>query len=172
MTCPGAPKVTMARPKISEAQRRLPTRTVKTCMKLSYHRSVPLLPLGTLANKRQAREDVDSVWAASKAALRSKPVEEKQHRDAATKQADHDRNSRTNTVLAWVATNMLMILVFTSTTFQTVCTHTYAGPRADNPISGPRSMGTGARSTLTSLSSSTPCEYLSTWHTLNLSVLD
>src|SRR5260370_39749460 len=44
-----------------------------------------------------AREDVDSVWAASRAALRRKPAEEKQHRDALTKQADHDRNSRTNT---------------------------------------------------------------------------
>ncbi|KIM24169.1 glycosyltransferase family 2 protein [Serendipita vermifera MAFF 305830] len=64
------------------------------------------------------REDVDSVWAASKAALRNKPAEEKQHRDAATKQSDHDRNSRTNTVLAWVGTNMIMILVFTSPSFQ------------------------------------------------------
>jgi chitin synthase len=68
---------------------------------------------------RQAREDVDSVWAASRAALRNKPPEEKEHRDAATKQADHDRNSRTNTVLAWVGTNILMILVFTSQAFQT-----------------------------------------------------
>ena len=46
-----------------------------------------------------------------------KPPEEKEHRDAATKQADHDRNSRTNVVLAWVGTNILMILVFTSTAF-------------------------------------------------------
>ncbi|CAG8573781.1 9550_t:CDS:10, partial [Acaulospora colombiana] len=66
----------------------------------------------------EAREDVDRVWAASKAALRNKPQEEKQHRDAATKQADADRNSRTNTVLAWIGTNMLMILVFTSQAFQ------------------------------------------------------
>ncbi|KAG8815743.1 Chitin synthase, class 2, partial [Serendipita sp. 399] len=65
-----------------------------------------------------AREDVDSVWAASRSALRNKPKEEKQHRDAATKQADADRNSRTNTVLAWVGTNMIMILLFTSTEFQ------------------------------------------------------
>ncbi|KAG8817150.1 Chitin synthase, class 2 [Serendipita sp. 400] len=65
-----------------------------------------------------AREDVDSVWAASRNALRNKPKEEKQHRDAATKQADHDRNSRTNTVLAWVGTNMILILLFTSTEFQ------------------------------------------------------
>lgn len=38
-----------------------------------------------------AREDVDSVWAASRTALRQKPIEEKQHRDAATKGADRDR---------------------------------------------------------------------------------
>lgn len=38
-----------------------------------------------------AREDVDSVWAASRSALRHKAVEEKQHRDAATKGADRDR---------------------------------------------------------------------------------
>lgn len=64
-----------------------------------------------------AREDVDQVWQASRTALSFKPPEEKEHRDAATKQADHDRNSRTNVVLAWVGTNILMILVFTSTAF-------------------------------------------------------
>ncbi|KAF9055943.1 chitin synthase 2 [Panaeolus papilionaceus] len=53
-----------------------------------------------------AREDVDRLWAASRAALKIKPPEEKEHRDAATKQADHDRNSRTNVVLTWVGTNM------------------------------------------------------------------
>ena len=58
-----------------------------------------------------AREDVDSMWMASKNSLRYKPAEEKEHRDAATKQADHDRNSRTNVVLAWVGTNM-WVLVF------------------------------------------------------------
>lgn len=63
------------------------------------------------------KEDVDSLWLASRNALRYKPVEEKEHRDAATKQADHDRNSRTNVVLAWVGTNMLMIVFFTSTFF-------------------------------------------------------
>ncbi|TBU49278.1 chitin synthase [Dichomitus squalens] len=64
-----------------------------------------------------AREDVDQVWQASRTALSFKPPEEKEHRDAATKQADHDRNSRTNVVLAWVGTNILMILVFTSSAF-------------------------------------------------------
>ncbi|KAI0348109.1 chitin synthase [Trametopsis cervina] len=64
-----------------------------------------------------AREDVDQVWTAARSSLSHKPPAEKEHRDAATKQADHDRNSRTNVVLAWVGTNMLMILVFTSTAF-------------------------------------------------------
>lgn len=64
-----------------------------------------------------AREDVDQLWSASRAALAVKPPQEKEHRDAATKQADHDRNSRTNVVLAWTGTNMIMILVFTSTAF-------------------------------------------------------
>ncbi|CAL1694392.1 unnamed protein product [Somion occarium] len=64
-----------------------------------------------------AREDVDQLWNASRAALAIKPPEEKEHRDAATKQADHDRNSRTNVVLAWTGTNMILILIFTSTWF-------------------------------------------------------
>jgi len=65
------------------------------------------------------REDVDTLWLASQSSLRQKPIEEKQHRDAETKQQDHDRNSRTNVVLSWVGTNMLMIVVFTSNAFTT-----------------------------------------------------
>lgn len=64
-----------------------------------------------------AREDVESLWQASRNALKVKPIEEKEHRDAATKQADHDRNSRTNVVLAWLGTNMAMIVIFTSKAF-------------------------------------------------------
>lgn len=61
-----------------------------------------------------AREDVDQLWNASRSALAAKPPVEKEHRDAATKQADHDRNSRTNVVLAWVGTNMYEIVSFDS----------------------------------------------------------
>lgn len=64
-----------------------------------------------------AREDVDHLWMAARNALKTKAPEDKQHRDAATKQADHDRTSRTNVVLAWFGTNMLMVVVFTSTAF-------------------------------------------------------
>ncbi|PFH52304.1 glycosyltransferase family 2 protein [Amanita thiersii Skay4041] len=64
-----------------------------------------------------AREDVDQLWSAARASLKVKPPEEKEHRDAATKQADHDRNSRTNVVLAWVGSNMVLIIIFTSTAF-------------------------------------------------------
>jgi len=82
-----------------------------------------------------AREDVDQLWAASRAALKHKPPEEKQHRDSATKQADHDRNSRTNVVLVWVGSNMVMIVFFTSSAFSTwVQSHvTIAGGSAFNP---------------------------------------
>ncbi len=52
------------------------------------------------------KDDVERLWAASRSSLKIKPPEQKEHRDAATKQADHDRNSRTNVVLAWVGSNM------------------------------------------------------------------
>jgi chitin synthase len=58
-----------------------------------------------------AREDVDQLWSASRAALKMKPPPEKEHRDLATKQADHDRNSRTNVVIAWIGTNMYVVHV-------------------------------------------------------------
>ena len=52
------------------------------------------------------REDAAKIWDAARSSLSHKPPAEKEHRDAATKQADHDRNSRTNVVLAWIGTNM------------------------------------------------------------------
>jgi chitin synthase len=81
-----------------------------------------------------AREDVDQLWTASRAALKNKPPAQKEHRDAATKQADHDRNSRTNVVIAWIGTNMLMILVFTSNAFvDFVNSHVQASNGGFNP---------------------------------------
>lgn len=67
-----------------------------------------------------AKEDVDGLWAASRDSLRQRPPPQKDHRDAATKQSDHDRNTRTNVVLLWVGTNMAMILGFTSSSFVAV----------------------------------------------------
>ncbi|GLB35745.1 putative chitin synthase [Lyophyllum shimeji] len=64
-----------------------------------------------------AREDVEQLWVAARNSLKIKPPPEKESRDAATKQLDHDRNSRTNVVLAWVGSNMLLIVVFTSNAF-------------------------------------------------------
>ena len=63
------------------------------------------------------REDAAKIWDAARSSLSHKPPAEKEHRDAATKQADHDRNSRTNVVLAWVGTNIALIIVFTSSGF-------------------------------------------------------
>ncbi|CEL57272.1 chitin synthase [Rhizoctonia solani AG-1 IB] len=64
-----------------------------------------------------SKEDVDSLWAASRTALRNKPPETKEKRDAATKLMDADRNSRTNVVLLWMGTNAAMIIFFTSELF-------------------------------------------------------
>jgi len=47
-----------------------------------------------------AREDVDQLWMAARNSLKQKPSPEKESRDAATKQADHDRKNGTNVVLA------------------------------------------------------------------------
>lgn len=98
-----------------------------------------------------AREDVDQLWAAARSSLKIKPPEEKEKRDAATKQADHDRNSRTNVVLAWVGSNMyvdldslflvvrltcffrLMIVVFTSKAF-TDWAATHVQREGDSPF--------------------------------------
>jgi len=63
------------------------------------------------------QEDVDALWTASKSSLKHPPPPQKESRDAATKQADNDRNARTNVVLAWVGTNMIMITAFTSSAF-------------------------------------------------------
>jgi len=64
-----------------------------------------------------AKEDIEQLWKASRNSLRTPAPEEKQHRDAATKQSDHDRNSRTNVVVAWIGTNMIMVIAFTSQFF-------------------------------------------------------
>ncbi|KAG6851356.1 hypothetical protein H0H93_005754 [Arthromyces matolae] len=53
-----------------------------------------------------AKEDVEQMWLAARNSLKIKPPPSKESRDAATKQADHDRNSRTNVVLAWCGSNM------------------------------------------------------------------
>ncbi|RDB28666.1 Chitin synthase 2 [Hypsizygus marmoreus] len=63
------------------------------------------------------RDDVDQLWMAARNSLKIVPPAQKESRDAATKQTDHDRNSRTNVVLTWVGSNMLMIIVFTSNAF-------------------------------------------------------
>ncbi|KAJ3481743.1 hypothetical protein NLI96_g7450 [Meripilus lineatus] len=62
-------------------------------------------------------EDVDHLWDASFNALAFKPPPEKEDRDPVTRQADEDRNSRTNLILAWFGTNIVIILIFTSNAF-------------------------------------------------------
>ncbi len=51
-------------------------------------------------------QGVDTLWSASQRALRSPQPEEDEKVDPATRQSDHDRNSRTNVVLTWLGSNL------------------------------------------------------------------
>lgn len=112
-----------------------------------------------------AREDVDKLWNASRNALAMKPPQEKEHRDAATKQADHDRNSRTNVVLAWTGTNMYVdsILLRCALSWTLAAgSWSWFSPRTHS-TTGSRNMSNSRKippSTLILLSSSTPCRFL------------
>ncbi|CAG8540628.1 5003_t:CDS:2, partial [Ambispora leptoticha] len=61
------------------------------------------------------REDINAAYEQMLRELKVKVHEEKQHRDAATKKDDYYRMFRTNLVLAWMFSNALLIVFFTST---------------------------------------------------------
>ncbi|WVQ68402.1 uncharacterized protein L199_006610 [Kwoniella botswanensis] len=70
------------------------------------------------------QEDVEALWQQARAELRAPAVEKPEKRSAETKRADQDRNFRTNVVLLFLGSNMLVILLFTSSAFTTwVNTH-------------------------------------------------
>ncbi|KAK8854660.1 hypothetical protein IAR55_003399 [Kwoniella newhampshirensis] len=63
------------------------------------------------------QEDVEALWQQARQELRV-PVKEKvEKRDATTKRADDDRRFRTNIVLLFLGSNMVVILLFTSSAF-------------------------------------------------------
>ncbi|CAB4432689.1 unnamed protein product [Rhizophagus irregularis] len=49
--------------------------------------------------------------------LKIRVIEEKQHRDAATKKDDYYKLFRTNLVLAWMFSNAFLVVLFTSNTW-------------------------------------------------------
>ncbi|TYJ58028.1 hypothetical protein B9479_001120 [Cryptococcus floricola] len=63
------------------------------------------------------QEDVEALWQQARQELRAPVVEKEEKRSAETKQADDDRNFRTNVVLLFIGCNLLVILLFTSSTF-------------------------------------------------------
>ncbi|RIB05068.1 glycosyltransferase family 2 protein [Gigaspora rosea] len=63
------------------------------------------------------REDINRAYDNLVKDLRIKVHEEKKHRDAATKKEDYYRMFRTNLVLAWMFSNALLIIFFTSDTW-------------------------------------------------------
>ncbi|RSH88864.1 Chitin synthase, class 2 [Saitozyma podzolica] len=63
------------------------------------------------------QEDVEALWQQAKQELRVPAKEKREKRSAETKRTDQDRNFRTNVVLLFLGSNMLMILLFTSSVF-------------------------------------------------------
>nr|ODN91689.1 chitin synthase [Cryptococcus depauperatus CBS 7855] len=63
------------------------------------------------------QEDVEALWQQAKQELRIPAKEKVEKRSAETKRADEDRNFRTNVVLLFLGSNMLIILLFTSSAF-------------------------------------------------------
>lgn len=63
------------------------------------------------------QEDMDALWAQARQELRVPEKEVVEKRSADTKRSDEDRNFRTNVVLIFLGSNMLVILLFTSSVF-------------------------------------------------------
>ena len=51
------------------------------------------------------KEDIEQLWMADRISLYTLAPDEKQHPNAVRKQSDHDRNGRTNVLVAWIGTN-------------------------------------------------------------------
>jgi chitin synthase len=64
-----------------------------------------------------APKDIDSLWVACRKDLSVPEKEVKVKRDSATKQKDHMANFRTNVMLAYLGSNMALVLFFTSQFF-------------------------------------------------------
>ncbi|KAL1405810.1 Chitin synthase, class 2 [Vanrija albida] len=63
------------------------------------------------------QEDVEALWQQARSEMRIPPKEVKEKRSAETKRSDSDRNFRTNVVLLFLGSNMLIIMLFTSSAF-------------------------------------------------------
>ncbi|CAG8497215.1 6814_t:CDS:2 [Funneliformis mosseae] len=78
------------------------------------------------------RTDINAIYDDLVDQLKLKVYETKQHRDAATKKDDYYKLFRTNLVLAWMFSNGLLIVFFTSKTWNDYVKQ-HSGPRAYNP---------------------------------------
>ncbi|KAG0052606.1 Chitin synthase, class 1 [Gryganskiella cystojenkinii] len=61
--------------------------------------------------------DINNAYDDAVASLSIKTVEEKQHRDAKTKQEDYYREIRTRVLLTWIMSNALLVALITSNSF-------------------------------------------------------
>ncbi|CAG8515161.1 12896_t:CDS:2 [Dentiscutata heterogama] len=78
-------------------------------------------------------EDINRAYENLVKDLRIKVHEEKKHRDAATKKEDYYRMFRTNLVLAWMFSNALLVVFFTSDTWNNFFMSKSTGTVVFNP---------------------------------------
>ncbi|KAL7422351.1 Chitin synthase, class 2 [Cryptotrichosporon argae] len=63
------------------------------------------------------QEDVEALWQQARSEMRVPVKEQHQKRSAETKRSDQDKTFRTNVLLLFLGCNLLVILLFTSSTF-------------------------------------------------------
>ncbi|EPQ29010.1 uncharacterized protein PFL1_03300 [Pseudozyma flocculosa PF-1] len=81
-------------------------------------------------------QDAEDLWRLYRETLSVPLKEVHQKRDKATKWEDHARNFRTNMVLLWMATNTVVILVFTSSWWNAYVQR-HLGGRGKQPVVNP-----------------------------------
>lgn len=65
-------------------------------------------------------KDINAMYHDAEVDLAKKVEPEKQHRDAKTKQEDYYRSFRTRLVLAWIISNLILVLAITNTSVATL----------------------------------------------------
>lgn len=63
------------------------------------------------------QEDVEALWQQARSEVRVPEKQVKEKRSAETKKSDSDRNFRTNVVLLFLGSNLVIIMLFTSSVF-------------------------------------------------------
>lgn len=79
------------------------------------------------------QDDVEALWQQARSEVRVPEKQIKEKRSAETKRSDSDRNFRTNVVLLFLGSNMVVIMLFTSTVFTGWLNQRFQSESAFNP---------------------------------------